>query len=347
LEALQLRRPPIFVVGMQRSGTTLLQGMLGAHPNIAAPPEMHYFFRVVSLADWFGDLHVDENLRRALHETLNPVTPMLVDCGFDEEALYEKARNAPRDLAALLDVVMSDFAQRHGKRRWSEKTPNQAAGAVWALFPDAQVLHIVRDPRDVVASSLRMPWEERDSTFLADHWRRFTLANIEAGMRKGPSHYLLVRYEDLAAAPEPVLRQVCTFLDEPFDDAMVWDTAARSTAVPRLAAGWLGDVTTPVSPFRRSPPGHLSRFERAALVSAVAPVAEALGYGPFGRRAQLVGTVARRVRWPLRLPHLVRAGRMRRQGRTPEGRRAAIRAFSIDVDKKVVAHARLGATDDE
>ena len=67
---------PIFVVGFQRSGTTLLQSLLGAHPRIAAPPEMHFVFRVAALADYFGDLADDDNLARALHETINPHVPI-------------------------------------------------------------------------------------------------------------------------------------------------------------------------------------------------------------------------------------------------------------------------------
>ena len=45
---------PIFVVGFQRSGTTLLQSLLGAHPRIAAPPEVHFFFRIYGLRDYWG-----------------------------------------------------------------------------------------------------------------------------------------------------------------------------------------------------------------------------------------------------------------------------------------------------
>jgi hypothetical protein len=63
--------PPIFVVGHQRSGTTLLQALLGSHPNIASPPETYFVSRIADLADCYGNLGDDENLRRALHDTLN------------------------------------------------------------------------------------------------------------------------------------------------------------------------------------------------------------------------------------------------------------------------------------
>ncbi|MBV9254358.1 MAG: sulfotransferase, partial [Actinobacteria bacterium] len=121
---------PIFVVGYERSGTTLLQAMLGAHPHIAAPPELHYLLRIGELRDYYGDLADDASLRHALHDTLNPPLDILAGCGFDEDVLFEAARPTDRSYRALLQVVMDDFARRHGKARWSEKTPGQTARAV-------------------------------------------------------------------------------------------------------------------------------------------------------------------------------------------------------------------------
>jgi len=59
---------PIFVVGFQRSGTTLLQSLLGAHPRIAAPPEVHFFFRIHQLRDYWGDLAETANAAQASHD---------------------------------------------------------------------------------------------------------------------------------------------------------------------------------------------------------------------------------------------------------------------------------------
>src|SRR3954453_12508316 len=106
---------PIFVVGFQRSGTTLLQSLLGAHPRVAAPPEMHFILRVAYFGDLFGDLHDDGNLRRALHEALNPPLDMLAECGFDEDALFERARAGERGYAGLFTAIMDDYAERNGK----------------------------------------------------------------------------------------------------------------------------------------------------------------------------------------------------------------------------------------
>src|SRR4051794_19699469 len=210
---------PIFVVGYQRSGTTLLQSLLGAHPRIAAPPELHFILRVAYFGDYFGDLPDDETLRRALQGALTPPVDILAECGFDEAALFARAAAGPRTYAGLFAAIMDEYAERNGKERWAEKTPSQRPDDIWNLFPDALVVHIVRDAREVVASSVDMPWERRRAAAIARDLRHFTLESVERGRRAGAGQYLQVRYEDLTRAPEAVLRLICTFVGEDYEDA--------------------------------------------------------------------------------------------------------------------------------
>jgi len=273
---------PIFVVGYERSGTTLLQAMLGAHPNIAAPPELHYLLRIVELRDYYGDLTDDDNLRRAVHDTVNPPLEMLAGCGFDEAVLFAAAQRAERSYGALLTVVMDDFARRQGKPRWSEKTPGQTARAVLALCPDAQVVHIVRDPRDVVASALQAPWSSMPARLHAENWRAFVIDNERLGSEAGPGVYLRVRYEDLSAAPDAVLREVTAFLGEPFDPGMVDDLAARHASVA-AAATWQHGALEAVDPSRAGTWRHrLPRRARAQVVAITHRLLATLGYPPPG-----------------------------------------------------------------
>src|SRR3954447_2480432 len=97
---------PIFVVGFQGSGTTLLQSLLGGHPRIAAPPELHFLFRIHDLRDFWGDLQDDAQAAAALHELLHAPFGLLDECGFDESALLERFRDADRSYAALLSTVL-------------------------------------------------------------------------------------------------------------------------------------------------------------------------------------------------------------------------------------------------
>ena len=313
---------PIFVVGSARSGTTLLQSALGAHARIAAPPETYFVTRISSLADYYGDLASDAALERALQDTLDFV--LLAPLQLDAAAILLQAKTAPRTYGALLSAVMEHIAAAWGKARWSDKTPWQSPAVVWDLLPDAQVLHIVRDPRDVIASSVEAPWIEERPLELARAWRRFNTDAAQQGAAAGPARYHRVRYEDLVAEPESVLRVVCAFLREDFDPAML-DPEARSASgtVVEAAAPWQEGVATPI---RRSSVGRyvddLSRRDRCLMAPVISGAAAAFGYDAPRRRAVLAGRVLRPLELPGDVRRAIRHLRMRRR-LAPEQRHAA------------------------
>jgi hypothetical protein len=305
---------PIFVVGFQRSGTTLLQSMLGAHPAIAAPPETYFVFRIAALRDYYGDLSDDDNLRRVLHDTIHPPLPLLAGLGLDEDRVFEVARTRSRAYATVLDVVMSEIARQWGKRRWSDKSPGQPAHAVLALFPHAQVVHIVRDPRDVIASSLETPWTSGSARQIARQWRRFTLACLRTGLESGPRRYLMVRYEDLTREPEVVLRGVCHFIGEEFHPEMLdAEQRRRAGTVTADAAPWQTRALDEVTTDRQGRYARvLTRWQRASVASVVRGELAALGYEPARSRTVAVGAVVNAARAVEDLPGIVRRARLRR-----------------------------------
>src|SRR4051812_2750079 len=233
------RLPPIFVVGFSRSGTTLLQALLGAHSRISAPPEIAFFARVWKHRQYWGDLTDDAALRRVIEATIRH--PMLQEIGFDVDALFERAKGTSRSYADVLDTVLRDYADRERKPRWSEKTPLQQPGVIWHHFPDALVIHIVRDPRETIASNLRLPWQTQGAAFVARWWHRFTVDSIYAGGERGSAQYLRIRYEDLTSHPNETMRLVCAFIDEPFEPGMVTDTGRRRREFPDAAREFLVD----------------------------------------------------------------------------------------------------------
>ena len=279
-------------------------------------------FRVVYLADYFGDLATDANLRRALHETLSPPVPLFSDCDFDEDRIYEKALHGPRTYGALLDAVMSDFASRRGKPRWSEKTPGQSLAGVLGLLPDAQAVHIIRDPRAVVASSRQTPWELMPPARVARAWARFTADTLRTGRAAGPLAYHEVRYEDLVSEPEAVLRGVCTFLEEDYEAVMVDESDGRRWAVPTLGAQW--PLGTPwhsrvLDPIRMGPPARLPAWDdRARVWAKVGTLATHLGYEPSRRGTIVLGRVLNLATSPASVPHALGQVRLRRAIRRPD-----------------------------
>src|SRR5436190_2728102 len=312
---------PTFVAGSARSGTTLLQSALGAHARIAAPPEIYFATRIWSLSDYYGDLRDDVALERAVRATLD--FALLESLRVDTAAVLAEALAGPRTYGSLLDTVMRHIADRRGKARWSDKTPWQAPAIAWELAPEAQVIHIVRDPRDVIASSVEAPWIEERPLDLARAWTRFNRRSARDGAAAGPARYHRVRYEDLVNDPETVLRLVCAFLQEDFDPAML-DPAERgaSGTVVGAAAPWQERVATPIGPSRVGRHAEvLSRRDRWLIAPMLDRELGALGYDSPRRRAIAAGWLLR----PTQLPNDVRRAadylRLRRR-MAPEQRHA-------------------------
>jgi hypothetical protein len=316
---------PIFVVGFQRSGTTLLQSLLGGHPRIAAPPELHFFFRIYDLRDYWGDLRDDARAAAALHELLHAPFGLLDDCGFDEAALLQRFAGTDRSYRALLTTVLDDFAARSGKPRWSEKTPQQQPRQIWSLLPDAQVVHIIRDPREVVGSAMSAWRHDVAPWLLARRCRQFVLEAAAAGAKASAGAYLRIRYEDLADSPEPVLRQVCDSLAADFA-AELLTRAQRATAVPASGSPWQAEAAQPVRPAQSQWSSRLGAVDRALVTAEVRGALAPFGYPPPTRGQQRAGRFAA----PWRLPGLLHDRRQRRafaRARTPEERYVATTAF--------------------
>lgn len=224
-----------FVVGCQRSGTTLLQAMLDGHPQLAMAPESHF---IVSLGRRFGGNW------GAAGET---------DAAF-ADALLERRRFAywrmdraellavlavarPRDFAGAVRTVFAAWAQRQGKPAYGDKTPRYAAhlGALGGLFPEARFVHLIRDGRDV-ALSMAESFERGPQSPVegAMFWRTAVEAARRAGSALGPNRYLEVRYERLVAEPEAVISAVAAFLELDPDPRML----SPAESAGRIIAGY-------------------------------------------------------------------------------------------------------------
>lgn len=205
-----------FIVGVARSGTTLLRLMLDAHPSIAIPPETYF------LLPFLRGQPSLEGLDAA--GFCNAVTGFHTwsDLGISQEDLTrEVADIRPFCPAAATRLIYRLYAARHGKSRWGDKTPSYRRHmlAIERILPEARFIHIIRDGRDV-ALSLRREWfaPTDDIGGLARHW----VEEVEATRKQGGSckNYLEVRFESLVREPRTVLKSLCSFLGLTFDPAM-------------------------------------------------------------------------------------------------------------------------------
>jgi hypothetical protein len=213
--------PAPFVVGVGRSGTTLLRLMLDAHPELAIPPETHFLPALVALFSDNGTPSSDELVGAV--ET----HPGWRDFGMDEAEL-RVVFGSPKEPGAAdsIRAFYSAYAGRHGKERWGDKTPvyiESIAEIGAALGDQARFIHLIRDGRDVAVSRrARAAKRGRAPTPAAKEaatWkRRIKGARTQA---KSVAHYEEIRYEDLIADPEGTLRKVCASIELEFDPGML------------------------------------------------------------------------------------------------------------------------------
>jgi hypothetical protein len=247
----------IFVVGVHRSGTTLMRGILNASSQVAITNENHYF----------GHLLAAEGVHRAVRGMGDLDDEQVVDRVVDH--LYDRVaarhwfrdpsrawvwlkRNVPRAefrarlLAsdrgerAVFDTLLRLYADRRGKTVIGEKTPAHVRHGDTLLrwYPGGRIIHMLRDPRAIYVSDIRRRREHPGSlpyralrripgglgaallvqTTLA--WLD-SVARLRENRRRHPGRYLVVRFEDLVINPRAEVERVCRFVGIPFEEPML------------------------------------------------------------------------------------------------------------------------------
>lgn len=213
--------PVPFIVGCGRSGTTLLRAMFDSHPGMAVPPESYF---VASMGR-----HRRRYERAGVFVTERFIEDLLAHQRFDLWALPEREvrevlrDEEPADLPDAIRLTYRTYAASRGKPRYGDKTPSYVLHLplLADMFPEARFIHIIRDGHDVALSMLNIAWGPNSVEDAALHWRRHVSRGRKEGERLGPERYREVRYEDLVAEPETVIRSLCPFLDLPFEESML------------------------------------------------------------------------------------------------------------------------------
>ena len=272
-----MANPYLFIVGCPRSGTTLLQRMVNAHPQLAIIPESHWILRLF-----------DE--RKGLTpEAL--VTPEVISCLL-EQVDFRRCRVDQSELETLLEsdqpVSYADFVtdifdaygRAQGKTIAGNKTPGFARrlSVLHALWPRARFVHLIRDGRDVCLSVADWPkaqqkkpgifctWREDPVSTTAFWWELNVRLARQGGDLLGPELYHEVRYESLIDNPAQECGALCRFLALPYDDRMLRFHEGRTRTKPGLDAkhAWL-PITCGLRDWASQiPAADVERFEAAA-----------------------------------------------------------------------------------
>ncbi|MGN6368311.1 MAG: sulfotransferase family protein [Phycisphaerae bacterium] len=290
--------PPLFVVGCERSGTTLLTVMLGRHRDIAMMPETHFFLRAVpkNFRRATAQVHRPESHEDILQRFWN--SPRAADIGLDLGAIRSHFLQRTPTYPELFNTLLALYAERWDKKRAGEKTPFHLLRVPLILqcFPEARIVCIVRDGRDVVRSIMEAPWTAHRS-LRRQAWKWTRCARLARDfLRDYPRSFHVVRYEDLVMDPETALRGINAFFNIEFDPGQL-DAGGPSPVVPAHEQSWKSNAVerpdeSRISAWRR----HVTDAERLILNSMMGAELRTFGYDDTdapavspGRRAVNVG----------------------------------------------------------
>lgn len=274
-------KPPVFIVGCPRSGTTWLYHILLSSGGFAIYRNEPKIFTY--LAPLFGGFRSRAQRERFLDKWL--ASEDFDRSGLDAAEFRSRFLAECRSAGDCLRLIMESIARQQDAARWSDCTPDNLLlmDEIQRSFPDARFIHSVRDGRDVALSLSRQAWIRPlpgDRTVptvvpAALYWDWAIARGRALGKRLGEA-YLEVRYEELVRAPQTALDRIAAFLDHPLDYARIQQAGIGSVVRPNTS--FAGEVRAqgfqPLGRWRTAcPPEQLARVE-----ALIGPRLDELGY---------------------------------------------------------------------
>jgi Sulfotransferase family len=308
--------PPFFIVACDRSGTTMLRLILDRSAEVAIPTESMILVDFAAHAD--DPLETDAEFARLAGAVWRH--PKVREWALPGGPPARAGRTGPAAFRAAIEAPFQAYAQLHGKPRWADKTPYYVGelDLVKRVFPEARIVNLVRDGRDVALSLLRVPFGPSNVWAAARQWRAAVDAGDAAQARYGED-VLTIRYEDLVSDPEPVVRSVCAFCEVAYRPEML---AIEESAAGRLAAGqeaWFTELyagigTRSVGKWRT----QMTRAQQAVFVSQASAALRRHGYDvphPGERPSRVPAAAFAAHNWAVKLWNFARLHVWQERGR--------------------------------
>lgn len=220
---------PVFICGLNRTGTTLLMALLDGHPQmVVAPSETHFFLHFLPAAQHLSHEKRIELARKMLLgviDTENVYYKKFL-CHVSVEwtlAMFLQISKSCHDIqeflpASILAYGLASNQISDDTRYWVEKTPYNEffVEQIFHFWPNAKCIHMVRDPRDYFASYKMRSHRKREhspsSLIMSWEWLQSVQKANKNEKIYGTQRYLVLRYEDLVRNPEETIAVVCRFL---------------------------------------------------------------------------------------------------------------------------------------
>jgi hypothetical protein len=234
-------KPPVFIVGCPRSGTSYLYHLFLSAGGFA---EFHTQMNVFDVLEpIYGDLGSSSNQQRMMKDWLESKAFRV--SGLQADDIENRVMAECHGASDFLRIVMDEVARTQGVDRWVDSTPTNVPHMLRIKrdFPQARFIHIIRDPRDLALSldkkgwSRPLPWDKRNSLLAAGvYWEWIVRKGRKYGTQLG-SDYMETRYEDLVQTPAPELARIGKFIDCDLDYG-------------RIKARSVGSIKNPLTSFK-------------------------------------------------------------------------------------------------
>jgi hypothetical protein len=290
---------PVFVLGSPRSGTTLLYHMILSAGDFAVYRTESSVFNV--LVPKFGDLSSRRQRQKLMDLWLR--SKLFERSGLKKEEIREKILENCRSGGDFLRIVMDEIARNQGMCRWADCTPEHLLNIpqIKREIPEALIIHIIRDGRDVALSLAKQHWirpfpwqKDREILVAGLFWEWIVSKGRAFGERLG-SDYLEVRFEDLVEKPRKTLPIIGGFIEHDLDYDRIQRAAVGSVREPNSS------FATPSS---SEPFNPIGRWKQG-----FSPESLALFEGLVGQTLQTLGYVLATP--PDQIPSSPRLRRMR------------------------------------
>ena len=231
----------IFIIGVGRSGTSLLQSILNSHSEISFLPETQFLRNYV----FKKNILINEsNYRQIIKQLEN-------DSRFSRLNIYpelviEKSEN-------MIDVYKSItnlFLKNKNKKIVGDKDPKiiENIKSLNYFFPNSKIIHIIRDPRDVVLSRTKARWSKKYPYFIHSiiYYLQMTLGRKMLYKYYSKSNYYELKYEDLIRESDYELKKICNFLGVEYEKNILNYQDSSSELVSKDEFDWKKETFNPV-----------------------------------------------------------------------------------------------------
>lgn len=276
-----------FIVGSDRSGTTLLRLIVNQHSQLSVPAETWF---LIDLVDEFGlERPLDvATVERAIE--IVKAKGRWKNFSVTDTQFAEITGHAPMGLAEFFDRLMTYEIESTGKPVWVDKSPEYVLHLDWLapLFPEARFIHISRDGRDVFESLQPRRWRGRTPWRIGQYWAACIDSADRARSALPADRWLWIKYEDLVLDLDETVKQVCAFLGVTFEPAMLdfHESAAGNVPKQSLVKGFHKKLLRP--PAATDVYRWKSAKPRAQLTMFEAVVDRQLGRAGYEQRVRFV-----------------------------------------------------------